>query len=789
MNCLEHAQNYIKQGFNVVPLKLDGSKKTIIPWKTYQTRLASPQELEEWFGRRNCGIGVVAGAISGNLHVLDFDHDAELYFTRFWGDIQDQLPGITDKLINVVTPRPGRQIWFRQTSEPPANQVLAYSERQPTGEINADGQPILLPQLLIETRGTGGYVCAVGSPPATHKSGRPYVLVYGSFESLPLVSDEEAATMITLCRSYSEYTPQPVHQRTGEPYQGEPRPGNIFNQHTDLRSLLIEAGWQSHHVDDGAVEYLTRPGKQVSEGHSASLGYIRSNDGKPLFYVFTANAVPFQDRHCYDAFGAYTAIEHDGDFAKAAAAAQVQFAEQLKEAKTKFREKVTNQLPDATPFVPFPTDLLPEVVQRYVDEHAAAIGIDSSYVAVPMLSVLAGLIGQSRGLQLKRTWQIPCIVWAVTIGDVSSGKTPGWDAAVAPAMRIEAALHREKKRQDEDFHRRNEAYKRASDGGDRFIEKPTKENFTNQLVINDTTMETLIDIHSNNTKLILACDELAGWLRSMDLYRGGVGRDVQNWLSIYNGGAIQVNRKTESYRVYLPKTSISVCGTIQPAVAAETLFTERFIENGFAARILCVQPPRKVVRWSEREVPDSVDSAMFELADQLYALLPAQVDGDYRTLMLTCDDDAKKAFIQFDNDTADHTENMDTVLRSAWSKLRPMAARLALIFSVIRQLQQYPAGQATQPVDAEDMKAGIELAWWFGRELERNYGTGKDTAIQDHLAWITSNHHGGVDARALLAGRRGIKTADDARIVMQKLTQQGCGRLEGSKFIPNGVST
>lgn len=788
MDSITTAKQYIDAGFNVLPLQLDGTKQPIGTWKPYQTRFASPHELQQWFGNGQCGIGVVAGAISGNLHVIDFDHDAEKHFAQFWADVQTQLPGITGKLLAIATPRPGRQVWFRQASPPPASHELAWTEPLPTDETDSEGQPILQPQLMIETRGTGGYACAPGTPPATHKTGRPYQLVHGSFENLPTVTDAEAETILAICRSYSRFTPQQVQRKPGEAYQGEPRPGDIFNQQADLRQMLLDAGWKQHHRDDDGIEYLTRPGDKQTPGHSASLGRIRSDDGKPLLYVFSSNAAPFQANTAYDAFACYALLHHRGDFGAAAAAVRIRYAEQVQQAQQQYHANIAEQLPEPEQYQPFPVGLFPDVVAAYIAEHAAAINIDAAYVGLPMLSVLAGLIGPARRLQVKRGFEQPSTVWSVTIGDVACGKTPGWEAATAPAERIESSLHAMMRQRDADYREQLEAWEAAKAEGTTTTAKPTKPEDTEQLTINDATMETLIDIHSHNEKLILACDELAAWLRSMDQYRQGKGRDVENWLSIYNGGGIQVNRKTDGYRAYLRRTSISVCGTIQPGVAAETLFTDRFIENGFAARVLSASPPSKIVRWSDREVPDHIDEAMHALAEQLYAL-PMEPCGDaVRPFLLPCTDDAKREFISWTDDAADHAEPLAKSLRDNWLKLRPLAGRFALILSVVKQLLQHPEGQAMQPIDRESMQAGIQLAWWFGREFERNYGGDEQAELREHLQWMLQNHPDGLDARTLVAGRRSIKTADDARIVMQKLAESGCGRIDGSLFIPNAAA-
>ena len=93
-----------------------------------------------------------------------------------------------------------------------------------------------------------------------------------------------------------------------------------------------------------------------------------------------------------------------------------------------------------------------------------------------------------------------------------------------------------------------------------------------------------------------------------------------------------------------------------------------------------------------------------------------------------------------------------------------------------------------QPVDLHSTQAGIKLAMWFGRELERNYSNGLGVAAdpaENHLAWILRTHPEGIDVRQLQQGRRNIQTAEQARQVLQQLLDAGKGRLEGQLFIPN----
>src|SRR5262245_59546451 len=58
-----------------IPASEDGEKKPALDaWKVYQERLPTEQELQAWFRNGRTGLGVVCGAVSGDLEVIDFDN-------------------------------------------------------------------------------------------------------------------------------------------------------------------------------------------------------------------------------------------------------------------------------------------------------------------------------------------------------------------------------------------------------------------------------------------------------------------------------------------------------------------------------------------------------------------------------------------------------------------------------------------------------------------------------------------------------------------------------------------
>ena len=65
------AKCYMDAGYSVIPINYE-SKQPTIAWKEYQSRKATPEELEKWFDRGDSNIAIVTGSIS-NLSVVDID--------------------------------------------------------------------------------------------------------------------------------------------------------------------------------------------------------------------------------------------------------------------------------------------------------------------------------------------------------------------------------------------------------------------------------------------------------------------------------------------------------------------------------------------------------------------------------------------------------------------------------------------------------------------------------------------------------------------------------------------
>lgn len=67
-------------------------------------------------------------------------------------------------------------------------------------------------------------------------------------------------------------------------------------------------------------------------------------------------------------------------------------------------------------------------------------------------------------------------------------------------------------------------------------------------------------LEDNPAGLCFFCDELIGWLGSMDKYRRN-GNDVNKWLSIFNCSPIFVDRRSVDDKITIAEPFVSVIGS------------------------------------------------------------------------------------------------------------------------------------------------------------------------------------------------------------------------------------
>ncbi len=242
-------------------------------------------------------------------------------------------------------------------------------------------------------------------------------------------------------------------------------------------------------------------------------------------------------------------------------------------------QRIAAEIEKLPQFQPFPTDVLPKPVADFIHQGARALGCDKSYIALPLLTMLAAAVGNSRRIRLKRTWCEPAMIWAVVVGESGTLKSPAHDLATKPIYQVQNGALKEYRDQMVDYDRDKahhdaelaEWKKSGKKKGEPQPEAPAEPVAVRHLV-SDCTVEALAVLLEQQPRgLLVARDELSGWVNSFDAYKSCRGADVAHWLSMHRAGPLTVDRKTGRRIIHVPRASVCIAGGVQPKALAAAL--------------------------------------------------------------------------------------------------------------------------------------------------------------------------------------------------------------------------
>ena len=297
-------------GICVLPPREDGSKAPDADsWKMYQDQRPPHHRIEAWYGNgTRSGLGVVCGAVSGGLELLDFDDRASYEALKALA-AETGLGSLVERIeagYCEATPGGGFH-WLYRCETIGGNAKLAARPKR-ADERRDEHDRV---KTLIETRGEGGYVVVAPSNGRVHPSGGAYRLLRGDVATIATITSEERADLIAAARALDAIPrPERPDDRQATPSGG--KPGDDYNGRGDVLALLQAHGWRVV-SNRGGITYLRRPGKD--RGISATFGHA----GTRYFYCFSTST-EFESERAYSPFAVYSLLEHNGDFAAAARA-------------------------------------------------------------------------------------------------------------------------------------------------------------------------------------------------------------------------------------------------------------------------------------------------------------------------------------------------------------------------------------------------------------------------------------------------------------------------------------
>lgn len=258
----------------------------------------------------------------------------------------------------------------------------------------------------------------------------------------------------------------------------------------------------------------------------------------------------------------------------------------------------------------YPLHIWPDVFRRYIEDVSQAIGAIPDALAVPLLTVLGGIIGNRRVLRVKSTRIVKPIIWSLVIGKTGRGKTPMFEAAQALIEPLQEEAIRVYRHELREWDRaQGERRQRGRPGGQAELplaqEKPVLQHFYST----DITIEAVAADLQGSPGLAVLADEALAWFQSLNQYKGGKGGDRENWSKLQTGAAIKVNRKT-SDPIHVRNPAASFHGGIQPE-RLSVLAADGFVDGWVARFMVCL--PRMGVLY-----PNTFDPSDLVIADALH---------------------------------------------------------------------------------------------------------------------------------------------------------------------------
>ena len=740
---LDEALAYAARGWRVHPLIAKDKKPLVNDWPNQAT--TDDRQIHKWWQQwPEANLGIATGKGSGFFSIDIDGPEGE----RSWTQLISEIPEIPEETLEQKTGR-GRQLLFQY----------------PGGKTPVRNRTNVRPG--IDIRGDGGYIVV---PPSIHPNGATYTWPYGDQVAV------EAAPKKLLQVVTKEVEPQPVNQPelTKQPAR---RPWDKLNPDSpENRTPVYER----------ARLYLDQipPAVKGFGGHDAILWAARclvrgfelpDNEARTLLEEWNRKCQPPWDlSNPADSKDFYRKLKEagSGSFSKPVGWLKHELglltsdettqllgakwaSELLSGSEGKQAPIIGVEAPEEkkgpTGFVHFPVEeVFPPTFAEFIRTASAAYGVDPSIVGMTMLAVGGAAMGNAFRLHLKANFEVPPIIWLGVIAESGQNKTAPLTALTEPL---------------------------ADDIPMSIVGDTPNITIHRMLVSNATVAAVLSRLGKWHRGAMCFRDELAGWIKSFDVFTKGKGGDEQDWLEFYNGKRYILDRKTNDEEVIIPAAAVSFVGGIQPELLLDCFTPSRFA-SGLVPRMFVTHPPNRDGYWSETEVTaelmDFWRVAVIRLRVHPFASMETN-SGTFKSNVLKMDLKAKSLFVDYHNHLADFARKANSCTKKFSSKAQGAVARLAIPLHGFWSLHNETS--LTADVDSTTMAGAITLMKWALNEQLRVYGL----AIQKHdkdetegtIAMIKkhANSQGIGSVRA--AYRAETLSAEQVRMKIQPFVDQG----------------
>lgn len=682
-------QKLTKEGFNIIPIKefslsnkTKGHKPNLKEWTKYQKEGVKIDEVENWFKNKDTvSFGLVTGY--NDLEVIDVDSkifptkkERDKFLKEYFELLDNHIENFYEKVCIAKTQSGGFHILYK-CKEISGNQKIAT--------------PKSYKEALIETRGTGGFVYI-------------YNQVKGvQYHEIDYISEKDRQMIWEISKTYHYQEPLKPKVKPQKTIQKDGL--TVWDDFAQKNSILDICS-----SDFDVVRHTSKSIMIKRKGASSAYsGHIFDDSGK-MFLFSTGTIYPAEKP--LNSFDVYTWKHHNGDYSESTRAA---YYDGYGARYVSEPIEVDDQVLEVVKDLDFPIDIFPKEIQTYIVECHNKLNSSVDFMGVAFLWLLSVLIGNTLKVKVKNGWIDSPILWISVIGEAGVGKTPDLKMILKPLLDLNAAEIKKFNKRMKEFNNYEKLSKEDKEVNET-IEQPIKE----QLIVDDITIESLVDVHSYNQKSIgVFKDELAGWFKDMNKYRDG--SDKERYLSAWSGDSIALNRKT-SDDAFVEHPFIPILGGIQPNIFREFQTSENH-SNGFMDRMLFCDPKKIAQYPTDEELSENLINQYREVVFKIRELVDNELtiyeDGTIQPKILPFNEKAKKEYKKSHKKLIDlmNSEEELSRFKGMFAKQITYIPRFALLLEFINCLfnDEMAAG-----VSVDSIQKATKLSDYFISMAKKN---------------------------------------------------------------------
>jgi len=331
----------------------------------------------------------------------------------------------------------------------------------------------------------------------------------------------------------------------------------------------------------------------------------------------------------------------------------------------------------------------PALLRDYAHEVSESVGVDPLVPLMAGLAAVCGAVDSSTTLELMNGYEVPPVLWIMTIGNPADKKSPGSKPMFKVLEEIEIADVPRHKTALLAWELQEAKYASAKKDMLTRITDPLMENDVAmtlpplppqpsalQIRVNDITSQMLVRKAAENPRgLVCVLDEMSSWIKKMIDPRSGEDRSA--WVQSYEADRYKYDRVSAG-SIHVERFAVSIYGNVQPKVFQK--FTEQMSDDGLLQRFIPVCLDTELTRvndpvnaWLSRKPQyENMIRQCFTLPARKYTLS----SGAY---------EAYRAF-QHWYQRARRDEQLlisSDIFMTAFGKMEGLAGRLALVFHLI----------------------------------------------------------------------------------------------------------